>query len=114
MAEFNLGDKVCMSGTVRKTHTERTNDFGRLVPCVEFIDSGLPLVGTGSKRRTTADGIVVGQRTVQPGRIEYGDWEDPTEFIADTGKAENVWLVAFDLRRKPVMCRTHQITTRKD
>lgn len=114
MAEFNLGDKVRMSGTVEKVRTHIDNEFGHSTPRVEFHDGRLPLVGTGTKRQTIADGVIVGQRTVQPGRIAYGDWEDPTEFIADKGAAENVWLVAFDLRRKPVMCRTHQITTRKD
>lgn len=48
-------------------------------------------------------GIVVGIRTLSNGHVTYGDWEDGGHvYHADKDGSFTAYLVAYDVRRKPV------------
>lgn len=52
-------------------------------------------------------GVVVGKRTIQQGVTEHSYSEDACFLPCETSQ---VWLVSYDLHRKPVMCFEHQIS----
>lgn len=100
MPTFQLGQRVKISGTAKKHRTYAQ---------ITFIESGLPEWNDAwGKSRTIHEGVIVGSRTVASGTQFYED-EYGTGFQQDTGTARRVWLVAFHLRRKPIMCFDHQI-----
>lgn len=104
-ASFRLGERVLMSGTV-----EKVRDAGR----TEFVEAQLPCRWSYTGHRIDLnEGIIIGSRTVQPGRTVYDSFEG-NEFKPDIGEAKRVWLVTFDMRRKPVMCFDHQIETAEE
>ena len=106
---FKLGDRVKFTGTVTKQH-----DYSRtlyvedeLPRCFDRVQGGVPYT----------EGIIIGRRTVMPGETEsmtdydgYGNRiPDGNQFTPPPGASRRVWLVAFDLRRKPVMCFDEQV-----
>lgn len=101
--DFELGQRVRMTGTVEKTHT----NYRR----TEFVATGLPVLNLYPKPITYDEGFIVGKRTVQPGKthISYYNYNSEIIFKPDIGGALTVWLVAFHLRRKPVMCFSNQL-----
>ena len=102
---FSLGERVQMSGTVKKVR-----DGAR----TEFVEARLPCRWSYAGHRIDLnEGIVIGSRTVQPGRTLYDSYEG-NEFKPDIGEAKRVWLVVFDLRRKPVMCFDHQLESAEE
>lgn len=102
---FSLGERVQMSGTVKKVH-----DGVR----TEFVEAQLPYKLSYERRKIELpEGIVIGSRTVQPGRTLYYSYEW-SEFKPDIGEAKRVWLVVFDLHRKPVMCFDHQLESAEE
>lgn len=104
-ASFRLGERVLMSGTVKKVH-----DCAR----TEFVEAQLPYKLSYERHKIELpEGIIIGSRTVQPGRTVYDQWGG-NEFRPDIGEAKRVWMVAFDMRRKPVMCFDHQIETAEE
>ena len=104
---FELGQRVRMTGTVEKVHSGPGGGY------TKFLESRLPVRHTHSGPQIAlTSGIVIGARTVQPGRTHWS--YDGAVFMPDIGKARRVWLVAFDLRRKPVMCFDHQLEAEAD
>ena len=102
---FSLGERVQMSGTVKKVH-----DGAR----TEFVEAQLPYKLSYERHKIELpEGIIIGSRTVQPGRTVYDQWGG-NEFRPDIGEAKRVWMVMFDLHRKPVMCFDHQIETAEE
>lgn len=100
MKNLALGQRVLMSGTVRKAHTaDRT----------EYPDAGLPGSGLYGDDRTFSEGVIVGKRTVVTGKTIYDYTEGTRTFVHDQDSALTLWLVAFHLRRKPVLCRDDQV-----
>lgn len=97
MPEYQLGDRVTMTGTVEKVHVDEWTRYleSPLVP--DWRAQGRPPYSTG---------IVIGQRTLQEGTT---DW---FEGVADfrPKHARVAYLVAFDLYRKPCMCLPEQLT----
>lgn len=100
MSRFELGQRVAMTGTVEKV---------REYPHTRYIESGIPYRVDYPHNRTYSEGVIVGSRTVQEGIASYDD-EHGRQFDPTIGKAKRVWLVAYDLRRKPAMCFDHQLT----
>lgn len=99
---FYLGEKVRMSGTAKKVRDTRRT---------EFKEDPLPFKYEYDGTKTELSiGIIVGSRTARSGTTDY-DWEDGATFKPDIGSARRVWLVAFNLYRKPVMCFDHQLTS---
>lgn len=102
ITEHHLGDWVRMSGTVEKVREDSRT---------EFREAPLPVKYEYDCTETDLSiGIIVGSRSVQSGHTIRDYYDGPT-FMADIGAAKRVWLVAFNLRRKPVMCFDHQLTS---
>jgi len=100
MSAYQLGQRVTMSGTaLKQQHQGHTM----------FIESGLPQRLDYPTTKTFTEGVIVGSRTVAEGDRESID-EYGYYFAQKVGSARRVWLVAFHLRRKPVMCFDHQVT----
>ena len=109
LADYQLGDRVTMTGTVIKRRTGRTSkrvDTTYQDAPVPVLRSTYPR-GKARVDHYAVDGIVVGKRTIQPGSTVYHydmpEWRPGPETY-------EVYLVAFALRRKPVMCRPDQLT----
>ena len=102
---FKLGDRVTFTGTIEKTHSKSRTLYlpAHLPLCYDKQDGGVPYT----------EGVVVGRRIVQDGETRY-DYEVGGIFRAIPGTARRVWLVAFDLRRKPVMVADGQIERAAD
>lgn len=105
---FELGDKVRMSGTVYK---DRIDDK------TTYVDSPyVPYrIGTGTysnpeKRFET--GIIVGKRTMREGITHSSLGEEPAWFEPTTSFP--IYLVAYNLHHKFVMCRPEQLEKIED
>ena len=105
MADFQLGDRVTITGTVKKVHRKRWTLY-------EEADRPYQYGGWQGKRYFD-QGVIVGRRTVQNGKT-YHDWDEGPTFIQEPGTAKRVWLVAYNLNYKPVMCFPHQIERMND
>lgn len=103
MSTFLLGQRVTMSGTVEKI---------KEYPRTYYKESGLPHKDLYPERKTFNEGVIVGSRTIQDGLTERQD-EWGSYFVPTEGTARRVWIVAFDLRMKPVTCLDHQVEASK-
>lgn len=56
---------------------------------------------------TITEGVIVGKRTMAQGFTYAEYWPESNCFLPCA--TSQVWLVAFHLRRKPVMCFDHQV-----
>lgn len=122
MSGYMLGQPVAMSGTVQKVRDQTTwrpkdgvhiyreaqkdwasikeepgrNEYGTLrTRLIEFP----PPVKT--------EGVIVGKRTMFQG-ITESFYDEGSTFLPC--ESNQVWLVAYDLRRKPALCFDHQLT----
>lgn len=102
MSEYQLGDRVTMTGTVAKIHEEEWT---------RFRESGVPTRVAYPEDKIYTSGVIVGSRTVQEG-TRWTDYDDDGYYSAfyPKGEARRVWIISYDLRRKPVMCFDHQIS----
>lgn len=106
MSDFQLGDRVTITGTAVRV---KDYEHGHWTSKVDFIEMGPPQIKDSWNQTTKiSEGVVVGKRTVQEGIIQYF-YEDLPQWKPEIGATKTVWLVAFHLRRKPVMCFPHQI-----
>lgn len=89
--EFQLGEPVLIMG-----HTKKRSDWqsqavhGPKYPRIDHPPGVNPAWGKTAEPRT---GFIVGKRTVSEG----------------TGRSERVWVVAYDVRLKPVMAYPEQL-----
>lgn len=99
MSDYQLGQRVRISGTAVKAH-----DYGTTV----YREGPLPSLLAYPKSKEYNEGVIVGARTT----IEGEAWHDDNgrNFSPNKGTAKHVWLVAFEMRRKPVMCFDHQVS----
>ncbi|WP_104086535.1 hypothetical protein [Arthrobacter sp. GMC3] len=99
MSDYQLGQRVEISGTVEKV---------KEYPRTFYKESALPYRENYPNRKTFTEGVIIGSRTIQDGiterQDEWGSYFTPTQ-----GTARRVWLVAYDLRMKPVTCLDHQV-----
>ena len=105
---YALGDRVAMTGTVVKTHVYEDNSVLTKYTEVPLPrDRGVPVT----------EGIIVGKRSLRNGHLIWNPliWNpmydaswlpDPTSFT--------VYLVAYSLMRKTVMCLPNQLTPISD
>lgn len=107
MSSYQLGDRVTMTGTVKKIRLElpgldnafATNYTDDTLPRCYDVDGGIDYT----------EGIIVGRRFLQEGVTKrLADWG--THAFKQSGITHRVWIVSYDLRRKPVMCFDHQIS----
>ena len=103
VSDLNLGDRVRILGTVEKWHDGARTGY-REVPGPPWDCSGPWKKDDG--KRTFEHGIVIGKRHPQTGVTRYDLYEGP-EFRSDGAVA--VYLVAFDLHRRHVMCLPTQL-----
>lgn len=96
---FQLGQRVKITGTayLRKNASPE-----------QWDEAPLPTLNISPTPVTYDTGVIVGSRTVMNGWT-YGGYDEPVTFTPAHGTARQVWLVAFHLRRKPVMCFDHQL-----
>lgn len=71
------------------------------------VESGVPVMEYVSCKVTYTHGIVVGKRTIQDGEWDF--YDGYTAYSPKAGSARAVWLVSYDLHRKPVMCLDSQV-----
>jgi len=72
-----------------------------------YVEAGVPEVKYVSCSVIYTHGIVVGKRTIQDGEWDFEDGYCIYNPVAES--ARTVWLVAYDLHRKPVMCLDSQV-----
>lgn len=101
MSDYQLGDRVIMTGTAEKTHIEDKTTYvsAPLPRCYDSVVGGMAV----------NEGIVIGRRFMQEGTTDYSGYEGERVFHTN-GTTHRVWIVSYDLRRKPVMCFDHQIS----
>lgn len=120
MSEFNLGDRVTMTGTVVKKQTTYS-EWNPYPMTTTYEESARPSTRINRAGGRVEDrefwvGVVVGKRTVVPGKtvidtpIEYGE----RVFRPESGAGRVVYLVAYHLSRKPVMCFPEQLQPEDD
>lgn len=101
---FTLGQAVRLTGTVEKKQRQATDTRGdyRTV----YVPARLP---SHQHRGPAAEvGIIVGKRTITDHYLG-GGWDDPTTASPVPGTARTVWMVAWDLHRRPVLCLDSQV-----
>lgn len=115
MNDLTLGTRVVMTGTVAKeqhVHSElypypmRTTYEEQALPSMTIYRAGGKV-----ETREFAKGVIVGKRTVVPGKTVLDGAPETYErvFLPEVGSGRVVYLVAYHLRRKPVMCFPEQI-----
>lgn len=82
MTEFKLGEQVQYTHRLFRHHRD-----GRRI--WDTIPIATPPV----------KGIIVGKRTLYDGKVDYGNWEEPTTFTAENHF--EVYLVVTNIRQKP-------------
>ncbi len=105
MPRFRLGERVKFKAVVKKDYEERRTIFVRDEKLPAYYDTW------GSPAVPYDEGIIFGYRHVTPGQVHPGtpssgffsDDSEPPQFVPDKDATRKVWLVSFDLRRKPVM-----------
>lgn len=102
MNDFKLGERVRILGTACKQ--KEWKGYSRAI--ITYDEGPPPVRHNYPEPKHYSEGVIVGQRTVQDGDA---DWDDGAMYTPRVGTARNVWLVAFDMRMKPVMCFDHQV-----
>lgn len=100
MSKYQLGDRVRFYGVIDKYREGGLTIF-RAAPT--------PYDYSRNDCRRLTEGVVVGMRTVANGRTRYSAYSG-AKFVPDSATYQSVYLVAFHLRRKPLMCTEGQLT----
>lgn len=123
MSRFELGQRVALSGTVEKVRDRvvwrpkiSQNVYSEAKAAWDEIKAEHGRSEYGMLRTRLIEsrtggpvvGVIVGKRTIQQGVTESYSYDEPNCFLPC--ESSQVWLVAFHLRRKPVMCFDHQLT----
>ena len=113
MVSFSLGQRVRFTGVVEKTHGLGDK------PTTSYVELPNPWCYRGeAKAPYQADeGVVIGRRFVADYRMEQHEERDDFGYIVDVdtqwkrvaGTTRRVWLISYDLRRKPIMAYDHQV-----
>ena len=107
MPRFRLGERVKFTAVARKDYEGRRTIFVRDEKLPVYFDSwGKPGVPQD-------EGIIFGYRHVTNGSTDPGykggwtmdgyDYGESASFSPEKGTTRKVWLISYDLRRKPVM-----------
>jgi hypothetical protein len=100
MNEFQLGQRVSFTHPLQRRYQFMEGDrYGRKewVPQTDY--KGVPESGAG---------IIIGKRTLANGVNHYNGYDEPITFHPK--ETFTAYLVAFDLRRKPVHVLPEHIT----
>jgi len=110
---FQLGDKVQISGQIKKVNSGvkvSYSDFevpSRSVDSLERDENGKKTSRWSSERRPITTGVIVGKRTLQNGEFYYEDGYPI--YTPTTGEIHQVWLVSVAMDLKPIYCRDEQV-----
>ena len=109
MNDYTLGQRVrfthqLVRASVSGYHIPVIEKYGdREVEHKRFINKKWMPIGYGK----TLDGMVIGKRTLANGHSrwesDYESWSDSGYYQFDRAESFTAWLVAFDMRRKPVL-----------
>lgn len=104
---LKLGEKLDLSAALS---SYAPSIWVRYRHFTDYTEAPLPMNNSSFERGSVPyeEGVIVGRRTVSPGET-VTDY-DSKKYMATPGESKGVWLVAFDLRRKPVMCFDHQVS----
>lgn len=105
MTDFTLGDRVAISGTVRKL---KYNNVQAGTTSIVYSEGPLPVKHNRYGGTVYNEGIVVGRRFVQDGTTTYHP-DGTAVFKQKLGTARRVWLIAYDLRYSVAQCFDHQL-----
>lgn len=102
--EFELGDRVHYEHVLIRRHSRPGEFLGpkRIWTTVRFGDGRETGQRTGS-----GQGIIIGKRTLSDGDVDY-HYDAGNEFVPT--RHYPAWVVAYDLRRKPVHVLPHHLT----
>ncbi|WP_102158712.1 hypothetical protein [Zhihengliuella halotolerans] len=121
MSGYQLGQRVRMTGTVRRKRDRVSwrpgnphRIFAEVIEEWQAIKAmpGRPEFGllrtslVDSAAPEKPEGLIVGKRTIQQGVTDYDPGEPPC-FLP--GEHTTVYLVAYDLHRRHVMCTDNQL-----
>lgn len=118
---FRLGQRIKITGTVEKQRDhvtwspkdpvhvyrevqERWEELKAMAGNTEYGMLRTRLIETEA---TITEGVIVGKRTMAQGFTYVEEWPESNCFLPC--ERNEVWLVSFHLRRKPVMCFDHQV-----
>ena len=109
---FTLGQEVEFTGTVEKRRltSSRTTYTSSRLPYSQFYRTVKTDQGdtTESWVREYTTGVIVGKRTISDHLIG-GGYDEAIYATPMPGTQRSVWLVAYNLYRKPVMVSEDQI-----
>ena len=97
---YALGDRVAMTGTVVKTHVYEDNSV-----LTKYTEVPIPR----DRGVSVTDGIIVGKRSLRNGHMRCNPMYYDTRWLPDSASF-TVYLVAYSLTRKTVMCLPNQLT----
>ena len=118
---YQLGQRVKISGTVER-HRDRikfaprnnnmvATEVKELWPELKAMPDnghdGMLRTSLIETETTATEGVIVGSRTMAQGLTYDESWPESNCFLPC--ETNRVWLIAFHLRRKPVMCFDHQV-----
>lgn len=120
MSGYQIGQRVALSGTVQKVrdritwrpkdgvhiYREARGDWETIKAMPGRSEYGLMRTHLVEAATPSLEGVIVGKRTMAQGVTETS-YDEPSCFLPC--ETNQVWLVSFNLRRKPVMCFDHQI-----
>lgn len=103
MSQYELGQRVRITG-----HTKKMRDYMAKKEGTSYPKLGLPRISDawGNSKEVDA-GIIVGVRNVADGSNNSEDGY--TWFCPKPGTSRKVYLVAYDIRKRPVMVFPDQI-----
>lgn len=121
MPTFQLGQRVKIIGTAERKReridwsAKNTNNpypevkerWPELKAMPDNGDHGMLRTSFIETTTTATEGVIIGARNVQQGLTYDESWPERNCFLPC--ETTRVWLVAFHLRRKPIMCFDHQI-----
>lgn len=108
MAEFQLGQRVRYTEHIQRKYIAEHDRVDVLRgPNKQWTSQAYP-----GKRLEGGEGVIVGKRTLSDGHYDYGWGEEPG--VYSPTRHFTAYLIAFDLRRKPVYVLPEHITPEAD
>lgn len=121
MSDYQLGQRVTLTGTVEKVrdrttwrpkdgvhiYREARENWAHIKELPGRSEYGLLRTRLIESTAPVAEGVIVGKRTMAQGITESYYSDESACFLPC--ESSQVWLVAFHLSRKPVMCFENQV-----
>lgn len=102
MTDYQLGQRVKFSEHIQRKYMSES-ERGHNAPNKQWTGQAYP-----GKRFDGGEGVIVGKRTLSDGHYDYGYSDEPGTYSPT--RHFTAYLIAFDLRRKPVHVLPEHIT----